>query len=268
MKTKTTMYLRLWVLMFFICLSVAQAQTHVDSLYKRYPVVKSGMCPACMLWVNPYFSVITNTKLRQSVVSCAYLTPDRDKLIDKVKANRTKYGVWHCIPGYQKEDKFYNDINSTIKVTTDKYAKGHYIGYMLCAWTIDGAILSCTYDFNEGIEIQGQNEGTELQVEELTRALVGNKAFCGKVHYTGPYYPIVQYWKGSNGSIKVFNVDGISKNYSAVYWNLLKYGNQLHAYWFPNDNTATAKVGYQHYEIQYPELVKRLGFDPVATLQN
>lgn len=255
---------------FAFCGKVA-AQANPDSvkaMFAKYPQVKSPQCADCYLWVNPFFSTITDEKLKESVVSYAYLDQQRDKLIDQLKVDRKKYGGWKPFPGYPNEDKFYNDINKGITATTSKYAKGHYIGFMLCAWSVYGAILSCTYDVNEGIEVQGQNEGTELQVEELTRALVGNKVFMGKMHYKGPIYPRVDYWKGSWGSIKIFNADGITKNYSAFYWNLVKYGNELHAYWFPNDATATAKVGYAHYEIPADTLTQRLGFDPQKLLKS
>lgn len=55
-------------------------------------------------------------------------------------------------------------------------------------------------------------------------------------------------------------MDGITKNYSAVYWNLLQYGGQGHAYWFPND--MSAQTGYEQFEIPVDELIRRLGFDP------
>ena len=183
-----------------------------------------------------------------------------------MKVDRKKYGSWHSYPGQPNEDKFYTDINKGISSTTMKYAKGHYAAFILCAWSVEGAVASCTYDINEGIEIQGQNEGTEGEVEALTRALVGSKSTdASKIHYSGPTYSKVDYWKGSWGSKKIFNVDGISKNYSAVYWNLLKYGNETHAYWFPNDISASS--GYQNYEIPFATLIQRLGFDPTQVIK-
>jgi len=56
------------------------------------------------------------------------------------------------------------------------------------------------------------------------------------------------------------NKDGVSKNYSAVYWNLLQYGSETHAYWFPNDMSASS--GYTGYQIKLDTLTKRVGFDP------
>lgn len=163
--------------------------------------------------------------------------------------------------GRKSETKFYTDINRDISNTLLKYAKGHYAAFELCAWSYEGAILSCTYDLNEGIELQGQNEGTEAEVESLTRLLVGSTARQPhtKVHYEGPTFSRVDYWKGSWGSKQVFTMDGITKNYSAVYWNLLVYGGEVHTYWFPND--MSAQKGYAQFEIPVGELTSRLGFD-------
>ncbi|HTI60387.1 hypothetical protein [Mucilaginibacter sp.] len=265
------------VILFVFKLSVfgqqIQPKTHLDSLYVTYPLKPNSKWPEFLEWDNPYFKAIIDPKLRQSVVTYGVFTVQEDAMVTNLKIPRKgKYARWHPFFGYPNEDAFYKDINKTL-VKPDEYSKGHYSGWELNAYAVNGVLLSDTYDFNEGIERQAQNEGTELQVEYLTRALVGNKMFAKRVRYIGPSFPQVQYWKGSWGSFKLFNVDGISKNYSAVYWNLIKYGNELHAYWFPNDLTATAKLGYQHFEIPVDSsdvnnkgLIQRLGFDPQQVL--
>lgn len=235
---------------------------YVKQLQARYPLKPTNFRPNCVKWDNPYFSVIADTSLRQSVVTYSYYTKSREDSVVQLHVNRSKFGTWHAYLGMKNETKFYSDINRGIDDMLLKYAKGHYAAFELCAWSYDGAILSCTYDLNEGIELQGQNEGTEEEVESLTRLLVGSTARQphSKVRYAGPTFNRVDYWKGSFGSKQVFNQDGISKNYSAVYWNLLQYGGQMHAYWFPND--MTAKKGYEQFEIPVAELISRLGFDP------
>jgi len=235
---------------------------YVRQLQARYPLKASTFRPNCVEWDNAYFSAIVDTSQRESLVTYGYYTTGREDTMVKLHVERSKYGAWHAYIGFKNETKFYSAINRGISNRLLKYAKGHYAAFELCAWSYDGAILSCTYDLNEGIELQGQNEGTEEEVESLTRCLVGSTAQQphSKAHYTGPVYARVDYWKGSYGSNKLLYQGGISKNYSAVYWNLLQYGNETHAYWFPND--MTAQKGYQHFEIPVADLVARLGFDP------
>jgi len=234
-------------LLLAVWLTNAQTPTaaYVKQLEAKYPPVKSSFCTNCYLWVNLYFKAIVDGDKRESLVTYGEFDRHKDSLVTALNIPRTgTYAAWHPAHGFQDEGKFYNDINKTL-VKPDEYAKGHYNAWILSAWAVDGALLSDTYDFNEGIERQAQNAGTELEVEYLTRALVGNKDAASRVNYTGPLYDSVKYWKGSWGSKKVFNVDGITKNYSSVYWNLLAYGNQIHAYWFPND--LTGKSGYQKF---------------------
>lgn len=245
---------------------------YVRELEARYPPRKSDFCRDCYLWVNPYFKAIVDIGLRQSVVTYGEFDQKKDSLIDVVNVPRTGiYASWHPAFGFQNENKFYVAINSGIADPLAKHAKGHYAAWILCAWAVDGALLSNTYDFNEGIENQGQNEGTELEVEYLTRALVGNQAAARRIHYSGSVYNRVDYWKGSWGTQQVFDAEGIHKNFSAVYWNLLQYGDQLVAYWFPNNISASRDA--EHYKIDVdnpspdnPGLIQRLGFDPRKVL--
>lgn len=245
---------------------------YVRALEAKYPPVKSAFCQDCYLWVNPYFKAIVDVNLRESLVTYAEFDRVKDSLVAAVKVPRTGiYAAWHPACGFANEDKFYNAINKGITDSRAKYAKGHYNAWILCAWTVDGALLSDTYDFNEGIENQGQNEGTELEVEYLTRALVGNRTAARRIHYTGPIYQRVDYWKGSWGTQKMFDTLGIRKNFSAVYWNLLQYGNHLVAYWFPNNISASKNadsyvIDVDNSDPQKPGLIQRIGFDPRKVL--
>jgi len=250
------------------------AAQDIKAFYAKYPRVPSGQCAGCTLEVNPYFSTITDEKLGQAVVTYANYTSQKEAQVVQLKVSESKRH-WQPYPGDPDETKFYTDINKGITNSQMKYAKGHYAAFILCAYTLEGAVISCTYKINEGVEIQGQNEGTELEVEQLTRALVGSTSKdAKKVHYTGPTYPKVDYWKGSWGSKKLLDTNGISRNLSAVYWNLLKYGDQVHAYWFPNDISASSAYG--NYEIPYDHedadfnkkgLIQRLGFDPAQLIK-
>lgn len=171
---------------------------YAHELQARFPLKPCALRPNCVEWDNPYFSAIIDTSLRESVVTYAYYTAAREDSLVQLHVDRGRYGAWHAYNGRKSETKFYTDINRGISNALLKYAKGHYAAFELCAWSYDGAILSCTYDLNEGIELQGQNEGTEAEVESLTRLLVGSTARQprGKVHYAGPVFPRVDYWRG------------------------------------------------------------------------
>lgn len=251
--------------------NVAPTSTQIAAnFFATHKEVKSTLCANCtFLDASPYYSTITNQKLGESVVTYANYTPAKEAAVVKLKVDRKIYGAWHSYPGDPGEDKYYNDINKGIKSPSMKYAKGHYAAYILCAFTIEGGVVSCTYKINEGIENQGQNEGTEGMVEALTRALVGSTSSdAKKAHYKGPVYPKVNYWKGSwadPNNLRMLTADGISRVYSQVYWNVLKYGNEIHAYWFPND--ISAAKNYASFEIPFAVLVKNLGFDPTLVLK-
>jgi hypothetical protein len=200
---------KIYILFFLLCWQslFAQAQeinaAYVAALEARYPPAKSDFCSHCYLWVNPYFKAMVDVNLRESLVTYGKFDKTKDSLVTVIKVPRTGiYASWHPAYGFQNENKFYTAINKGITDPLAKHDKGHYNAWILSAWTVDGALLSNTYDFNEGIENQGQNEGTELEVEYLTRALVGNQSAARRIHYSGPTYERVDYWKGSWGSKK------------------------------------------------------------------
>lgn len=90
-----------------------------------------------------------------------------------------------------------------------------------------------------------------------------------------PVYDAVEYWKGAWGSFRKFSANGITVNYPAVYWNLIRYGSELHAYWFPNDRSGAGQNNYGNFEIPVSSnsadnkgLVQRLGFDPRTVFSN
>jgi len=103
--------------------------------------------------VKPYFKAIVDVSLCESIVTYGEFDRTKDSLVAVVKVPRTGiYATGHPAFGFQNENKFYTDINKGVKDRREKHDKGHYNAWILCAWTIDGVLLSDTYDFNEGIE--------------------------------------------------------------------------------------------------------------------
>jgi len=46
----------------FLLSAQAPNAAYVKALYKKYPTQKSDLCPACKLWVNPYYKAIADTQ--------------------------------------------------------------------------------------------------------------------------------------------------------------------------------------------------------------
>ncbi len=261
--------------------ALAQTPSQISAaFFTKYPEKPSSFCGGCVLEVNPYYSTISDTKLGYSRVSYGNYTPQKEAKVIAVNVDRAKYGGWHPYPGQPNLDTWYVAVNDSLTATTSKVAKGHYIAFLLCAWTVEGAIASCSYVINEGLENQGQNAGTEFDVENLTRLLVGSKS--KEVHKialklkpldvknfgTNTSYAKVDFWKGGwvdpAKKPHIITKNKISRVMADVYWNELKYGNQVHAFWFPND--ISAQNNFQSYEIPVATLIQRLGFDPEKAL--
>lgn len=248
------------------------------AFWAKYPEQPSSYCDGCTIDINPYFSCITDNKLGYSVVSYGNFTPQKESLVVTVKVDRKKFGGWHAYPGQLNEDKYYVSINKAIRNSLEKYAKGHYVAYILCAVSIEGAVISCTYKVNEGLENQGQNEGTELDIENLTRVLVGSKSSevnifaqqltkADTVNYSiGQPYEKIDFWKGGwydkqdKSRPVMVSANNMSRVFCDVYWNLIEYGGHVHAFWFPNNISASS--GFETFEISVETLIQRLGFDP------
>lgn len=251
---------------------------YIQRLYNKYPVKKSRFCPNCYLWANPYFKTLADVGLHQSIVTYGKFTRHMEGSIEEMKKNGKAiprsgvYAAWHAYPGYPDESAVYKKANTTL-TKPDEFAKGHFSGWELNEYDVDGVLLSDTYTFNAAIERQAQNVGTELGIENLTRVLVG---YAPRGHRPDlPVYNAVEYWKGAWGSFGKFSANGITVNYPAVYWNLIKYGNEIHAYWFPNDKIGAGQNNYSNFEIPVSSnsadnkgLVQRLGFDPRTVFSN
>jgi hypothetical protein len=238
-----------WVLLGFLglvsllygCPAVAQTidAKYVHNLYAKYPTVKSNFCPACKLWVNPYFKSIADTQRHMPLITYEYYKANPKSIVKRTGV----FSGWHSVIGQVNEDNAYTASN---KAGKGEIAKGHCQAWILNSFCADAAILSDTYTFNAAMECQGQNVGTEIATENLTRKLLLTHD--------------VQVWCGTFGSQGVLSGDC----FPAYYWKVIKYGSTIQCYWMPNlQSEGQSKL----VTCTYQQLIKNLGFDPIASLQ-
>lgn len=248
---------------------------YVKALYARYPTVKSNLCSACKLWVNPYFKSIADTQQHRPIVVYELYTRVNAALSDKIKIPRqalkkgevskssifyqSAFSAWNSVTGQPNEDNVYSAANDTVKLVDrkDEIAKGHCQAWILNSFAIDAVILSDTYTFNAGQENQKQNVGTEIFTEKHTRDLLKTTD--------------VQVWVGTYDDLKHPNTphtftDGkIVDVYPSHYWKVIKYGNTTECWLMPNNKTQT-QVMIKNCIVTYSQLVERLEFDPCKVL--
>lgn len=222
--------------------------SYVKALYAKYPTVKSNFCPACKLWINPYYKSIADTQKHMPLITYELLTKANYALVAKLKIPRTGvFGGWQPVIGQPNEDHVYTAANKIAKPQGDEIAKGHCNAWILNAFSYDSAILSDTYTFNAACESQGQNVGTEIASENLTRQLLASQN--------------VQVWVGTFGSQGTFTDGKITDTFPAFYWKILKYGSTTVCYWMPNNKSESVKMLPDRI-VTYQQLVNNLGFDP------
>lgn len=246
----------LWGLLLFAGCQGAVAQTYnaayVKALYAKYPTKKHSLCPACKIWVNPYYTSIADTQRHMPICTKEILTVAHYALTAKVKIPRTGvFAAWSAVIGQPNEDKVYKAANKIVKPKGDEIAKGHCNAWILNAWCQDAAILSDTYTFNAACESQGQNVGTEIASENITRQLLGHID--------------VTVWVGTFGSENTFTDGKITDTEPDYYWKILQYGGSTVCYWMPNIKTESVKLLPERV-IPYATLVSNLHFDPEKIL--
>lgn len=222
-----------------------KAQTYnaayVKALYAKYPAVKSNLCQACKLWVNPYYKSIADTQRHMPVITYEHYTK-----APKYMAGRTGiFAAWHSVSGQANEDGVYTAAN---KVGKGEIAKGHCQAWVLNSFSNDAAILSDTYTFNAGPEYQGQNVGTEIASEVHCRDLLKTQD--------------IDVWCATFGNSGMFTDGKVTDVLPAYYWKVIKYGNTIECYWMPNLPTEGRGLLLQR-TLTYQQLVKNLGFDPM-----
>lgn len=248
-------------LFFFSLPLVVTAQinaAYVKALYQKYPTQKSDFCPACKLWVNPYYQSIADTVKHAPLVTYYIYTKAHREQQEAANVPRTGiYAAWHPAFGQPDETKAYKAANVN---SPDMIAKGHCQAWILLAYDADGAILSNTYTFNAAMEYQGQNIGTEIATEELTRKLADQT-------------DSVKIWCGTYGSKQTYTKDNVSVTVPAYYYKIIQYQDMnthtqvVSCYWMPNLPTEKRALLPQRL-VDYATLVHNLGFDPVHVLND
>lgn len=242
--------------------SQARAQTingaYAKALQAQYSSVKSDLCPACKLWINPYYRSVADTAEHRPLVTYYIYTKAHRLQQEALNLPRTgTYAAWTPGFGQASETAVYTQSN---KESTDMIAKGHCQAWILLAWCADAAILSDTYTFNAGMEYQGQNIGTEIATEELCRKLTGYKsmAVTDSVHI----------WCGTFGNQHVYMKGKVSDTMPAYYYKIIAYkdnnGQQIQlCYWMPNQPDEKRAKLLQRL-VSHQQLVANLGFDPLT----
>jgi hypothetical protein len=218
-----------------LCFSTLQAQVinaaYVKALYKQYPTQKSDFCPACKLWVNPYYRSVADTARHMPLVTFYVYTKAHRLQQESAKVPRKGiYAAWHPVYGQPNETNVYKQANVE---SPDMIAKGHCQAWILLAYDADGAILSNTYTFNAGMEYQGQNIGTEIATEELTRRLTEQT-------------DSVRIWCGTYGKQGIYTKNNITVTVP----------------WLPNLPTEKRALLPQR-KVSHEQLITNLGFDPM-----
>jgi hypothetical protein len=257
---------RFTIVIFLLISSVLKAQkptaAYVKELYKKYPTQKSNLCPACLLWVNPYFKSIGDTLEHKPVLTFYIYTKAHSLEQEALKLPRTgAYSAWHSVYGQPNETPVYKEANKIIGKpnSAEMIAKGHCQAWILMAWSLNAALLSDTYTFNAGMEYQGQNIGTELATEELCRKLTGYKA--------PSVTDSVKIWCGTFGKQTAYSKNGISISLPEYYYKVIEYydsnvgGKITQTYWMPNRSDGSRK-NLASCQISYSALISHLGFSP------
>jgi hypothetical protein len=246
----------------FLLRAQAPNAAYVKALYQKYPTQKSDLCPACKLWVNPYYKAIADTQKHTPLLT--YYVYTKAHRLEQENAHVPRTGIyagWHPAFGQPDETTVYREANRIIgkPSSPEMIAKGHCQAWILLAWCVDGAILSDTYTFNAGMEFQGQNVGTEIATEELCRKLTGYKGEA--------VTDSVKIWCGTYGNLQTYTNNGLTVTVPSHYYKVIAYHDQqtgkdiLLTYWMPNSPTEK-KNKLKDRMITYPELVTRIGFDP------
>jgi hypothetical protein len=256
---------RLITILFAFSAYFATAQqfnaAYVKALYQKYPTQKSDFCPACKLWVNPYYKSIADTERHAPLLT--YYIYTKAHRLQQETANVPRVGIyatWHPAYGQPDETKVYKQANVE---SPDMIAKGHCQAWILLAYDADGAIFSDTYTFNAGMEYQGQNVGTEIATEELCRKLTG---------YRVPAVTdSVKIWCGTFGSKQTYTAGNITVTMPAYYYKIIQYPDRetstvvTQCYWMPNLPTEKRALLPQRL-VDHAMLVGNLGFDPLKVL--
>lgn len=226
---------------------------YVKALYAKYPTQKSDFCKACKIWVNPFYTSIADTEKHMPLVTFEKLTAANYAKVKVLKLARTGvFAAWSSVVGQPSEDKVYVAANKIVKPKGDEIAKGHCNCWIINSWCQDAAIFSDTYTFNAAMESQGQNVGTEIETENITRKLLEKMD--------------VNEWVGTFGSEATFTDGKITDTEPAFYWKIIQYGGVTTAYWMPNNKSENQSMLTKRM-VTLQQLIQNLGFDPTKVIK-
>lgn len=227
---------------------------YVKELYAKYPIAPATL-PGypdesdLKLWVNPFYKSIADVAKHMPLITYELFTEVNEAKVSLLRLPRTGvFAGWHPVNGFDNEDKVYTDANVIAKKNNDEISKGHTQAWVLNAFSAESAILSDTYTFNAAAEDQGQNVGTEIATEELTRKLLKTTD--------------VNVWCGTFGSQGSFTDGKDTDCYPAYYWKILLYGSNIECFWMPNAKGQVI-ADMSNCITSYEQLKINLGFDPL-----
>jgi hypothetical protein len=260
-----------YIILLFTAIQV-KGQTYdaayVKQLYAKFPTVPSALCPACKYWDNNIYKSIADTEHHYPVceyyvytkaheqrqqfftdsLTKAFTAQHKGKLTD---ARSGIYAEWHSVTGQPNMAAIYKKANAQFKVVM---AMGHVNAYIWCAYNFMGIIFSDTWDFNCGVEFQGQNIGTEAALERYIRA----KALTVDTLLT---------WGGcfAGDRPQTVTVGNITATVPSHFWKCIKYNGVIECWWLPNLPTETGDLLPKR-TIALKDLILILGFDPQQIL--
>ena len=257
--------MKLLLLLLLPIFSLAQYDAkYVHNLYSKYPSIKSNLCSSCKEWDNPYYKSIADTEKHMPLVTYYVYTKEHMKMQEDLNIPRTGiYASWNVVDGQSKLNSVYLNFNKKINKPKSVYeiVYGHCQAWILLAWCRDAAILSNTEDFNEGMEYQGQNIGTEIASENLCRNLIKNVTDSIKI------------WCGTYGSISSFSYKNITVNVPFGYWKIVDYydnntkTNVEKCYLMPNDYSEDQSK-LENRLVDFSKIVSAIDFDPKKVLHD
>jgi hypothetical protein len=246
---------------------------YVKKLYAQYPTVKSNLCPACRLWINPFYKSVADTQRHLPVCEYGIVTKTHRLAQESLSATDKSlrsgvFAEWFTVGRDADVSPVYAWANKQIGKPASVYeiAYGHCgLSWILAAWCCNGMFFSDAKDYNEAAQYQGQNIGTQLASEDTTRELLGWPAPHGAKIKT---YDTVKIWAGCYASktAKTYTLKGVTLTVPDAYWKILVFGGQTVCYWMPDQPTET-RVLLPERHIGYEELVSRLQFDPEIALR-
>jgi hypothetical protein len=232
------------------------------SVSKAQDIVKSNLCPNCVIWINKYYTSIADTQKHNPIIVYHVITKRHLEIADSLKAdkstkiNRAKY-PFKPVAGFPNETKLYAMANRIYKKINPKnvIAKGHVASADDYSWSTGGMDTSMRYTFNLALEFQSQNVGTELGTEYMCRAKARE-------------YGEVKVWGGTWGSQGTVSDGKITANFPSIYWKISAYNGEVHCYWMPNNDQGAGQANYPKFEIPLGELVVKLGFNPMVVVKS